>query len=246
VPGPEEPLAGGFISTVVRAGDTVRRPAGPNTDFVRRLLGHLESAGWRGAPRFLGIDEHGREVLEFVGGQVPWQPGQLERVSGDACLSGAGALVREFHDLTAGTELAGAAEVVCHNDLSPKNTVYRDGGSGCRPVALIDWDLAAPGERIHDIAHLCWQYADLGPRWQEPHEAARRMRALCDGYRLADRSPVLDAVLWWQDRCWRGIMAGARAGDPAMARLRDAGSAAAVRDQYEWVLVHRDQLQAAL
>ncbi|ORT47868.1 hypothetical protein UK99_20675 [Frankia casuarinae] len=21
-----------------------------------------------------------------------------------------------------------------------------------------DWDLAAPGERIHDIAHLCWRF----------------------------------------------------------------------------------------
>jgi aminoglycoside phosphotransferase (APT) family kinase protein len=67
-------------------------------------------------------------------------------------------LVRQFHDLTAGTLLADGQEVVCHNDLSPKNTVYRDLGRGLRPVAFLDWDLAAPGRRLHDVAHLCWQY----------------------------------------------------------------------------------------
>jgi len=35
-------------------------------------------------------------------------------------------LVRQFHDLTTGTPLAGDQEVVCHHDLSPKNTVYLD------------------------------------------------------------------------------------------------------------------------
>ena len=76
--------------------------------------------------------------------------------------------MREFHDLTAGTPLAAGAEVVCHNDLSPKNTVHRDGGTGLAPVAFIDWDLAAPGERIHDIAHVCWQYLALGPGGDDP------------------------------------------------------------------------------
>ncbi|MEU8136458.1 phosphotransferase family protein [Streptodolium elevatio] len=61
-------------------------------------------------------------------------------------------LVREFHDLTAGTALAGEHEVVCHNDLSPRNTVYRPVSGSRRPVAFIDWDLAAPGARIDDVA----------------------------------------------------------------------------------------------
>lgn len=82
-------LPGGFVSTVVRIGGTVRRTMPGNAAFVHRLL-------------------------DFAG------------------------LVREFHDLTAGSTLAGDAEVVCHNDLSPKNTVYRDPGTGLRPVAFID------------------------------------------------------------------------------------------------------------
>ena len=84
-------------------------------------------------------------------------------MTAEASLVRVAELVREFHDLTAGTPLAGDAEVVCHNDLAPNNTVYSPDGAGLRPVAFIDWDLAAPGRRIHDVAHVCWQYLGLGP-----------------------------------------------------------------------------------
>ena len=101
--------------------------------------------GWDGAPRFLGIDEQGREVLTFVAGHVAWEPVQPSGVTSEESLARVAVMVRQFHDVTAGTDLAGGEEVVCHNDLSPKNTVYRDLGSGLRPVAFIDWDIAAPG-----------------------------------------------------------------------------------------------------
>jgi hypothetical protein len=55
----EYPLRGGSVSTVVRGGDTVRRQ--PGRRFVRELLGFLERSGWGGAPRFLGVDERGRD-----------------------------------------------------------------------------------------------------------------------------------------------------------------------------------------
>ncbi len=59
----EIPLLGGNTSTVVRVGDTVRRNAGPWTPAVHALLRHLEYVGFTGAPRALGMDEQGREVL---------------------------------------------------------------------------------------------------------------------------------------------------------------------------------------
>jgi hypothetical protein len=46
----------------LRAWPAVRRPAGPHSPLVHALLAHLESVGFEGAPRFLGIDESGREV----------------------------------------------------------------------------------------------------------------------------------------------------------------------------------------
>ena len=59
---------------VVRVGDTVRRPVGPHSPLVHALLTHLESIGFEGAPRFLGIDHAGREVLSYVDGEVAGRP----------------------------------------------------------------------------------------------------------------------------------------------------------------------------
>jgi len=67
----EERLTGGSISAVAKVGDTVRRNAGPWTPAVHALLRHLEAVGFDGAPRVLGIDGQGREVLSYVPGEVP-------------------------------------------------------------------------------------------------------------------------------------------------------------------------------
>ncbi len=185
-------------------------------------------------------------MLGFLEGHVAWKPSQPPSVTSDASLGRVAELVREFHDLTAGTPLAAGREVICHNDLAPKNTVYRDSGTGLMPVAFIDWDLAAPGERIHDIAHVCWQYLGLGPGVADPAAASGRMRLICDAYGLPGRSRLLETILWWQDRCWRGIEAGAASGDPAMIRLSDRGSSRTVREAFGWVTRHRGELAASL
>lgn len=233
----EEPLSGGFVNEVVRIGRTVRRPPPERAAFVRELLMLFAHHGWPGAPRFHGLDGHGREILGHLDGEVA-------AARTDAGLARLAELVREFHDLTAGSRLAGDEEVVCHNDLSPTNTVYADG----LPFAFIDWDLAAPGRRVQDLAHACWQYLDLGPSVTDPAEAARRIRLLCDAYGAAgaDRRDLLDTVLWWQDRCARGIDAGAATGDPAMIRLREAGVPDAVRKAHAWTATHRDTLRGGL
>jgi len=61
----------------------------------------------------------------------------------------------------------------------------------------------------------------------------------------------VDVIMWWQDRCWRGIQAGADAGDPAMVRLRDDGAVRddgamrEVRAAFEWVAAHRSELEVS-
>ncbi|MFJ3662649.1 phosphotransferase [Streptomyces sp. NPDC090119] len=243
---PESSLPGGFVTAVVRVGDTVRRPASARTEFVSDLLRLLESSGWSGAPRYLGMDDEGREVLSFLDGHVAWESRRPAAVSSDESLLAVARLVREFHDLTAGTPLAGDQEVVCHNDLSPKNTVYQPHRGELRPAAFIDWDLAAPGARVHDIAHVCWQYLDLGPAVTDVEEVARRMRLIVDGYELSDRQRLVSTILWWQDRCRRGIETRADAGDTAMIRLRDAGVVRQVQTAYQWVSDHRDALERSV
>lgn len=68
----EVPLSGGRITPgVVRVGDTVRRPVGASSAFVAEVLGHLAEAGFVGAPRYLGLDAAGRDVLGCLPGWVP-------------------------------------------------------------------------------------------------------------------------------------------------------------------------------
>ncbi|TPQ23175.1 phosphotransferase [Streptomyces sporangiiformans] len=234
----ESALAGGFINQVVRVGPTVRRRSGARSDFVRELLTLFEEHGWSGAPRLLGTDDQGREIYEYLEGQAALTPEERRQAGTDEGVVRVARLVRAFHDLTCGTPLAEDQEVVCHNDLSPRNTIYR----GWRPVAFIDWDLAAPGKRIHDVAHVCWQYLDLGPGVADIPEAARRLRMICDAYGPVERPAVVETVLWWQDRCRRGIEAGAARGEPAMIGLRDLGVVDEVLAAHEWVLAHQKEL----
>jgi Phosphotransferase enzyme family len=157
--GTEVPLGGGNMSEgVVRAGGTVRRPAGPWTPAVHALLAYLHDAGFRGAPRPLGIDGEGREVLTFMPGTVAW-PGHFHLLDADGQLRRAGRLIRGLHDAVAGFDPPPGArwqalmpadgdEIIAHNDLAPWNLVI--GGS---QWAFIDWDTAAPGTRLWDLAY---------------------------------------------------------------------------------------------
>ena len=54
----EHALTGGNVSaSVVRVGDTVRKPAGPRTAAVEAFSSYLNAAGFSGAPKTLGRDE---------------------------------------------------------------------------------------------------------------------------------------------------------------------------------------------
>jgi hypothetical protein len=247
----ESPLRGGYVNAVVRVGDTVRRQVREPRPLVHELLRSLEDAGWGGAPRFVGVDDQGREILSWIDGYVPWSGiDEPPSVYDAGAVARAAQLVRELHDLTAGTPLAGSDEVVCHNDLSPKNTVYREvienGIVTWRPFAFIDWDAAAPGRRIHDVAHLAWQWA--ANTTSTPESAARLVRVAADAYGLDahDRNDLVDTILWWQDRCWRGIQAQIVAGAEVVRGLAKAGAVDAVRADYEWTKRHRGTLAAGL
>jgi thiamine kinase-like enzyme len=192
-------------------------------------------------------------VLSWIEGHVPWAgiddpPGIYD----DGSATAVARLARAFHDLTAVSPLADRGEVVCHNDLSPKNTVYQqvrvDDADGVtwRPIAFIDWDAAAPGLRIHDVAHISWQWA--ANTASSPATAARRIRVIADAYGLdiEGRGNLVDTILWWQDRCWRGIQAQIDEGNQAVRRLVEADAVGAVRADFEWTLHHRKALDAAV
>ncbi|MEU3458131.1 phosphotransferase [Micromonospora sp. NPDC006766] len=247
----EERLPGGFIAEVVRVGDTVRRIPPANLDFVVALLRHLAATAPGLAPAYLGMDERGRQVLAHVAGRVPWRDQEHLSFFSGAALTRLAELIRALHDACAGSPLAGGAETVCHRDLSPKNTVYRDTPAGMLPVTLLDWDLAGPGRRIEDVAFASWHWATLGGD-ADPGELGRRCRLLCDAYDAAGsdvplpQDELLDVMLDQIEGTWQGIDAGADRNEPGMRQLRAAGAVSAVRDWQQWLLQHRLTVEAAL
>ena len=194
-PSDEEPLTGGRAGgDVVRVGDTVRRPATANSAFVRRLLNHLEGRGFSGVPRALGRDEGHREVFSYLPGTVPSDLSHHD----DTVIGDAARLIRRYHDLTAELLAAPAAreiglEIVCHNDLTPCNFVFRAG----RPVAIIDFDAAAPGRRVDDLGYAAWLWLDLGKAEYAAHEQRRRLGFFLAAYGedAPSMAAVVDAIL---------------------------------------------------
>jgi Ser/Thr protein kinase RdoA (MazF antagonist) len=182
-------LGGGRVTGgVVRAGDTVRRPPKPNSPFVRALITHLHEQGFDAVPRYLGADERGREMFSFLPGEVAKD---LDPTFSDETLASAAQLIRRYHDATAGSDLAGLGEVVCHNDFSPCNFVFRDG----RPVGIIDFDTAAPGPRLPDVGYAIFLWLNLGTDGPAPGEQARRIALFCAAYGTTVDDRVIDAIV---------------------------------------------------
>jgi hypothetical protein len=186
------PLEGGRTHrAVLKVGATVRRPTGTWTLGVHALLNHLEARGYPGAPRVLGIDSQGREVLTYVPGQVVW-PNNVDLVASDEALESIAQRVRWYHDLVADFDPApydwsdrsrdptSEAEVLCHNDLAAWNLVLSAG-----EWVFIDWDLAAPGRRTWDVAWALISLVPFAPdSGLDDDRVSNRIRVFCDGYGL--------------------------------------------------------------
>jgi aminoglycoside phosphotransferase (APT) family kinase protein len=173
-----------------------------------------------------------------------------------------GRLLRRYHDAVTGFELppGGAwhhaevtapVTVLCHNDISPRNTVFRDG----LPVAFLDWDFASPAPPAWDIAHVAWQFVPLtndtgraGHGYSSPPDRARRLRTLCDAYGLAERDRPGFARLVARRIAVTasGIERLAAAGNPAYEHLVAAEIPTLVRADQEWVEQHARRLDNAL
>lgn len=189
----EVPLTGGNMNSgVVRVGDTVRRPTGPWTPAVHALLAYLHGVGFHAAPRPLGLDEQGREVLTFIPGTVTW-PDHFALLHPDDRLRRVARLIRDFHDAVAGfTPPPDArwqalippegADIIAHQDLAPWNLVVNDA-----QWAFIDWDSAAPGSRLWDLAYAIHGFAPLtASATYQARDPGYRLRVMADAYGLTE------------------------------------------------------------
>jgi hypothetical protein len=177
----ETPLGGGATHEgVVRVGDTVRRPARYATPLMRDVLVHLERAGFDAAPRWLGCDEQGRDVLTWIEGDTFTERGRLHPYIGDPPdpvvfsdeqVAAVLRLLRRYHD-TFGDD------VICHGDYGPWNLVWREG----MPFAILDFDQAYRGDPSDDVGYALRMFVGYGFAAAEPAELVRRTRAALDGY----------------------------------------------------------------
>lgn len=198
----------------IRVGDTMRRPPGPGFEACNALLVHLESVGFERAPRFLGIDDEGRSIVEYVPGDaVPNPSWQHDDEANARRLGEIAAALHELHQATADfvapddaapyRSLPLAGSVWTHADCGYPNLVYRDDAF----VAFIDWEFAAPGDPLHDPASLL-AASIRGPRRDvtgDDHD--RRVRA--------------------EDLAAKRILAGYGLDESSLPALRSAAAAVA-------------------
>jgi hypothetical protein len=265
----EIPLAGGDVTEgVVRVGDTVRRPVGPHSPLVHALLTHLESAGFEGAPRFLGIDGSGREVLSYIDGEVAGRP-RPPWIADETRLASVGRLVRAYDDAAAsftpppgtlpGTKPAEPPgippapayppELIGHVDITPENVVFRNG----RAYALIDFDLARPATRADEMFNAMLWWAPLfDPRDVDPllrHvDVPRRARILADGYGLSgiDRERIMEVAMLRTRRSWYLMKQRAETQGGGWQRMWDEGVGDVIKRREAWLDRHAATLTAVL
>jgi len=256
----EIPLPGGTANRgrVVRVGDTVRRPLRAASPASRALLDHLARVGFDGAPRWVGVDEHGRESVTFIPGEAPIAPYPAWALDDEALVSVAD-LLRRFHEAVAGFQACDwswhravpapfRTDMVSHNDPNLDNVVFRDG----RAAALIDFDLAGAGSRVWDLANAarlwCPLRDDADVTDQRQGRTLRRLTVFLDAYAATaeDRDQLVDAVLAGHRWAYDHVRAQVRQGHHGFTehwverRARERA-----RRTWRWLNRHRSDIARA-
>ncbi|MBI5090308.1 MAG: phosphotransferase [Actinobacteria bacterium] len=260
---PETQLSGGLANAgaVTRSGDHVLRPSNAHTASIHRFLRSLRSAGFEGASMPIGVDADGRERLAFIEGDVPVPP-YPDWAQADDALASVAVLMRRFH-LAAATCATSPEDtwsdemhdphggpIVCHNDVCLENVVFRDGVA----VGLIDFDFAAPGRAINDLAafvRMCvpiddesrarfgWRSADL----------PRRLRLVADAYGLStpQRHELLEGLDEQIERGGLFTLRRVEAGDANFVATWNAmGGMARFDRRRDWWVRSRPEFAAAM
>lgn len=255
----EHRLDGGTANRglVFRVGDTVRRPQTGGSPAVHALLRHLERVGFDGAPRYLGQDDLGREILGYVAGDAATEPHAPWALS-DAALVSVADLLRRYHEAVRTFDPSAygwsttvpqrfRSGLVSHNDPNLDNIVFRDGAA----VALIDFDLASPGSALWDVALAARLWVPLRAEEDVPdvrHGRMReRLRLFLDAYPLAggDRRRLVAAATQTHDWCYHLVGAGADEGKPGYVQYWTTSTQARARRGQRWLDDNADALSRA-
>ncbi len=265
-----EVLDGGIANAgaVVRDGGHVLRPSSVHTPTIHAFLRFLRGEGFEAASQPIGVDPDGRERLSFIPGDVAVPPYPAWAES-DMALATAAALLRRMHDVSAryvapsgATWSAEMADpdagrvpavnlVICHNDVCLENLVYRDQVA----VGLLDFDFAAPGRRVHDLASFARMNVPIDTDEDAallgrcgPFDPMRRLRVVADAYGLPPgRAEFLDALADGVQRGGQFLQRRLDEGDVAFRQMVVATGGMAKFDRRRaWFIAHRDRFADAL
>jgi hypothetical protein len=240
----EVALVGGNENTVVRVGETVRRPVHPWTSAVHALLRKLEAAGFSESPRALGFDEQGREILTFIPGEVGNYP-MTPAMASDSALVNAARLLRRYHEaatIEPGWEDLSWRfhypdrsrwEVVCHSDFASYNLVF----DASKPVGIIDFDVAGPGPRLWDISYAAYRFVPL---------ASNANCVAFGAYGPADLAGLLEMVIERVEGLRDDILRRAAAGDPGVAIHLEEDHVGSYNADLAWIHEHMTALDAVV
>jgi len=234
--------AGGSTrNQTVKIDNVIHKAATAQHPMVREYLLYLEERGMPGVPRFLGVDEHGRDMFSYLPGKTmgPDYPHDHPCLHSDQCIIDTARFMRNLHDVSIGflpkAIEAGwtnpffpneIPEIICHGDAAIWNFVFVND----RPVGLFDFEQAYPGTR-------CWELASTIPMMSFPlpyaydttlqaDEAKRQIKLFFDEYCMPCPANFMEIVVsrmlgMPDDVCKDTIKRIDAGGEEAMAVMMD-------------------------
>ncbi|WP_405079867.1 phosphotransferase [Paenibacillus chitinolyticus] len=254
----EELLAGGNVSKVYRSGHTVRRELKPNSPQIHALLNHLADKGYGYAPKYLGIDEKGREMLSFIEGEAGNYP-LKNYMRSDDVLQEIAKMLRLYHDAVSGFSFDDdwrsldntpqPSEIICHNDFAVYNIIFQQE----KPIGIIDFDAAGPGPRLWDIAYTLYTCVPLSrlyltetgeivyyDSFQDASRVKNRVKLFFDSYGEEVAENYIEMVLLRLEGLCKTITRRAGEGDLAFQKMLDAGHLEHYQNDIKFISEHKD------
>jgi thiamine kinase-like enzyme len=232
-------VSGESKQKVVRVGDTVRKEPTENRELIREVMIQLAEDSFQYSPRYLGIDDKGREMMTYIDGQ------QMNHTKITiALMKQAVEVLREFHDILSVSELSGEEETLLHTDFAPWNLIV----NGDKLVGVVDFDDVKPGKRIYDVAYICWNLLDIGSKDSDfsEEEIYKYLPILLDSYGEIEPSDFVYALLSEQHRILKRRERRVWEVEEGQERENRKQICVEISKQIEWVKENRENIKKAL